>query len=138
MFERALWSSRLLALGATEEAALMGTAEEPALADALGDALADALADALGDADVCCARATDENSIAPSTESPINNNTFLTVPPPVACPGAGWGATTSLRPTKASPAPPLPRFAPCGGTLADPRPAGHPPHGLSLVLLGSC
>jgi hypothetical protein len=66
-----------LALGATEEAALMGTAVEPALADALGDA------------DVCCARATDENSIAPSMQSPINNNTFLTVPPPVACPGAG-------------------------------------------------
>jgi hypothetical protein len=73
-----------LALGATEEAALMGTAVEPALADALADALGDALADA----DVCCARATDENSIAPNMESPINNNTFLTVPPPVACPGA--------------------------------------------------
>jgi hypothetical protein len=95
-----------LALGATEEAALMGTALDPALADALGDA------------DVCCARAADANSIAPSTESPINNNTFLTF--------SSSGSLSGCR------------LAPWGGTLADPRSAGHPPYGLSLVLLRSC
>jgi hypothetical protein len=59
-----------LALGLTEEAALMGTAVEPAVADALVDALVDE--------DVCCARATDANSTTNMALTLDRSNTFFT------------------------------------------------------------
>jgi hypothetical protein len=70
-----------LALGLTEEAALMGTAVEPAVADApVAEALAAealALADASGE-DVCCDRAADANSTTNMALTLNRSNTFFT------------------------------------------------------------
>ena len=76
-----------LALGLTEEAALMGTAVEPAVADApVAEALA--LADASGE-DVCCDRAADANSTTNMALTLNRSNTFFTLSTPfdeVRCP----------------------------------------------------
>ena len=81
-----------LALGLTEEAALMGTAVEPAVADApVAEALAAealALADASGE-DVCCDRAADANSTTNMALTLNRSNTFFTPSTPfdkVRCP----------------------------------------------------
>ena len=76
-----------LALGLTEEAALMGTAVAPAVADApVAEALA--VADASG-ADVCCGRAADANSRTNMALTLNRSNTFFTLSTPfdeVRCP----------------------------------------------------
>jgi hypothetical protein len=66
-----------LALGPTEEAALMGTAVEPAVADAPVAAEALAVADASGE-DVCCDRAADANSTTNMALTLNRSNTFFT------------------------------------------------------------
>ena len=80
-----------LALGLTEEAALMGTAVEPAVADAaVAEALPPALAvaDASGE-DVCCDRAAEANSATTMALTLNRSNTFFTLSTPfdeVRCP----------------------------------------------------
>jgi len=69
-----------LALGLTEEAALMGTAVEPAVVDApVAEALA--LADALGEY-VCCDRAADAKSTTTMALTLNRSNTFFTLSTP--------------------------------------------------------
>jgi hypothetical protein len=74
-----------LALGLTEEAALMGTAVEPAVADApvAAEALPPALAvaDASGE-DVCCDRAAEANSATTMALTLNRSNTFFTLSTP--------------------------------------------------------
>ena len=73
-----------LALGLTEEAALMGTAVEPAVADApVAVALPPALAvaDASGE-DVCCDRAAEANSATTMALTLNRSNTFFTLSTP--------------------------------------------------------
>jgi hypothetical protein len=80
-----------LALGLTEEAALMGTAVEPAVADApVAEALPPALAVAdASEEDVCCDRAVDANSRTIMALTLNRSNTFFTLITPfdeVRCP----------------------------------------------------
>ena len=77
-----------LALGLTEEAALMVTALEPAVAEAPVAAEALAVADASGE-DVCCDRAVDANSTTNMALTLNRSNTFFTLSTPfdaVRCP----------------------------------------------------